>query len=65
MKVGNVISPNDLSLAPWRTVREAAAIMRDRDVAALPVMVDGLPVGIVTDRDIVVRLLPESGDAGA
>jgi len=40
-------------------LREVAAIMRDGDVGAVPVVDDGRLVGIVTDRDIVVRAIAE------
>ena len=36
-------------------VAEAARLMRDADVGVLPVAADGHIVGIITDRDIVVR----------
>lgn len=65
MNVKSLMSRTNLSLSPWSKVRDAAAIMRDNRVAALPVKGDGLPLGIVTDREIVMRLLPEAGDAGA
>jgi len=38
---------------------EVAAIMRDGDVGAVPVVDEGRLVGIVTDRDIVVRAIAE------
>jgi CBS domain-containing protein len=65
VKVRNAMSWKKPKLTPWSTVREAAEIMRREHVAALPVLVDGRPVGIVTDRDLVIRLLPEERDAGS
>ncbi|KPQ16162.1 MAG: CBS domain protein [Rhodobacteraceae bacterium HLUCCO18] len=65
MKVKSAMSWKKTALTPWSTVREAAAIMRRDGVAALPVLADGRPVGIVTDRDLVIRLLPEKHDAGS
>lgn len=47
------------------TLREVATLMRDGDMGALPVVEDGLLVGIVTDRDIVVRAIAEGRDAEA
>ena len=41
------------------SVREVAAIMRDGDMGAVPVVDDGRLIGIVTDRDIVVRVVAE------
>ncbi len=64
MNVRSVMSQTVPSLSPWSRVCEAAAIMRDKDVAALPVAGDGLPLGLVTDREIVVRLLSDVRDAG-
>ena len=43
-------------------LREVAAIMRDGDMGAVPVVDDGKLVGIVTDRDIVVRCIAEGRD---
>ena len=40
-------------------VLEAAEIMRDRDVGALPVIRKGELVGVITDRDIAVRVVAE------
>ena len=41
---------------------EAAALMRDDDVGSIPVVDNGQLVGIVTDRDIVVRAIAEHRD---
>ena len=41
------------------SVREVAAIMRYGDMGAVPVVDDGRLIGIVTDRDIVVRVVAE------
>ena len=39
------------------SLREVAAMMRDGDMGAVPVVDDGKLIGIVTDRDIVVRVV--------
>jgi CBS domain-containing protein len=44
------------------SIREVASVMRDADVGSLPVVENGKLVGIVTDRDIVVRSLAEDRD---
>ena len=41
------------------SLREVAAIMRDGDMGAVPVVDEGKLIGIVTDRDIVVRCVAE------
>ena len=47
------------------TLLEIAAMMRDGDMGALPIVEDKKLVGIVTDRDIVVRGIAENKDATA
>lgn len=44
------------------TLQEAAEMMRDNDIGILPVAEAGRPIGMVTDRDIVVRALAENKD---
>ncbi len=41
------------------TLREVARLMSEGDMGAMPVVEDGKLVGIVTDRDIVVRAIAE------
>jgi len=45
------------------SLREVAAIMRDGDMGAVPVVDEGKLIGIVTDRDIVVRCVADGRDA--
>jgi CBS domain-containing protein len=45
------------------TLRDIAGMMRDGDMGAVPVVEDGRLVGIVTDRDIVVRCVAEGRDS--
>ncbi|MEQ1642545.1 MAG: CBS domain-containing protein [Pyrinomonadaceae bacterium] len=45
------------------SLREVAAMMRDGDMGAVPVVDGGKLIGIVTDRDIVVRAVAESKTA--
>jgi CBS domain-containing protein len=44
-------------------LREVAALMRDGDMGSVPVVDGGKLVGIVTDRDIVVRSIADGKDA--
>ncbi len=46
------------------TLRDAALMMRDGDMGSVPVVEDEKLVGIVTDRDIVVRSIADGKDAG-
>jgi CBS domain-containing protein len=45
------------------SLQAVAALMRDGDMGSLPVVENGKLVGIVTDRDIVVRAVAEGKDA--
>jgi CBS domain-containing protein len=47
---------------PNATVAEAAKVMAKEDVGPVPIVEDGRLVGIVTDRDIVVRVVAEGRD---
>jgi CBS domain-containing protein len=48
---------------PNATVADAAKVMAQGDVGPVPIVEDGRLVGIVTDRDIVVRVVAEGRDA--
>jgi CBS domain-containing protein len=50
---------------PNATVADAAKVMAQEDVGPVPIVEDGRLVGIVTDRDIVVRVVAESRDPNA
>jgi CBS domain-containing protein len=48
-----------VTIAPDRPAQEVARLMRDKHVGAVVVVEDGRPIGIVTDRDLVVRVLAD------
>jgi CBS domain-containing protein len=50
---------------PNATVVEAAKVMAQEDVGPVPIVEDGRLVGIVTDRDVVVRVVAEGRDPNA
>jgi CBS domain-containing protein len=57
MKIGELMTHTVQCVAPDQTVAGAAVLMEEFDVGVLPVVEDGDLVGILTDRDIVVRTL--------
>lgn len=61
MNVREVMTPNPRTCQPNSTIRDAAIIMRDEDTGAVPVVEGGRVIGMVTDRDIVVRCIAEGG----
>jgi len=55
------MTPNPRTVTPDDTIQSAARIMRDEDTGAVPVVENGRPVGMITDRDIVVRAVADGG----
>lgn len=55
MLVQDAMSRDVKTVAPETTIKEAARLMVDADVGALPVAAGDRLAGMVTDRDIVVR----------
>jgi CBS domain-containing protein len=47
------------------TARDAAVAMRTRAVGSVVILRDGEPVGILTDRDLLERVVAEGKDAAA
>ena len=61
MNIREVMTSNPRCVSPNDSIQNAACIMRDEDTGAVPVVENGRAVGIVTDRDIVVRAVAEGG----
>jgi len=55
MKVRDVMTGDVHLTNPERSIREAAQMMAEQDIGALPVGENDRLVGMVTDRDIAVR----------
>lgn len=63
MFIRDVMTPNPQTVTPDDTIERAARIMRDEDTGAVPVVQDGRPIGMLTDRDIVVRAVADGESA--
>jgi CBS domain-containing protein len=61
-KVREVMTPSPVSLRPNEPLTVAAMAMREHGVGSVPVTDDGELMGLVTDRDIVVRAIAENMD---
>lgn len=59
MRVRDVMTENVISVAPSESVREAAIKLSLLDVGSLPVCDRGKLVGMITDRDIALRVVGE------
>ena len=55
MKVKDIMTKNVAYISPDCTVTEAAKLMQQHDVGSIPVCDTNGVVGVVTDRDIVLR----------
>ena len=64
MHIRDVMTPNPRFVSPNDSIQSAAQIMRDEDTGVVPVCDNGRAVGIVTDRDIVVRAIAEGQTGG-
>src|SRR5512146_1896599 len=62
MKIRDIMVSDVETAEPDDTLDELAMMMREQDVGAIPVVEDGELIGIVTDRDIVVRCIAEGKD---
>lgn len=63
MQVHDVMTPNAECIRPDDTVQKAARRMRDLDIGAMPVCgPDDKLAGMITDRDIAVRVVAEGMD---
>ena len=59
MKVRDVMTGDVCLTDPNQSIREAARMMADQDIGALPVGENDRLVGMVTDRDIAVRAVAQ------
>jgi CBS domain-containing protein len=61
-QIRDVMTANPKTVTEKNTVRDAARIMADTDTGVVPVVNGHKIIGMVTDRDIVVRLLAAGKD---
>ena len=64
MQVREIMSRGAELIDPNTTIRDAAAKMRAANIGALPVGENDRLIGMVTDRDIVVRAVAENQSPG-
>jgi len=61
MQVREVMTPTVRTVDPQSRLTDIARIMRDEDIGAVPVADNDRLVGMVTDRDIVLRAVAMGG----
>jgi CBS domain-containing protein len=62
MPIEDLARSDAVTASPETSVTELAATMDDENVGCVVITNDGTPVGIVTDRDLTVRVLGERVD---
>lgn len=60
--VRDVMVKDVVSIEPAASLTDAARKMEDANVGMLPVVEDGRVLGVITDRDIVVRAVAREAD---
>ncbi|MER7540815.1 CBS domain-containing protein [Streptomyces sp. NPDC097704] len=63
-KIRDIMTENPITIGEQITVHDTAIRMRDADIGDVLVTDDGHLLGLVTDRDLVVRALAEGKDPG-
>lgn len=59
MKISEIMTTDVRTVSANDSISEAANIMKQLDIGAVPVLDNNLLVGIVTDRDLVLRAVAE------
>jgi len=62
MKVSEIMTKDVISLSVHDTAQHAAQLMREYNIGSIPVNLDDKVVGIVTDRDIILRCAADGKD---
>ena len=57
MTAADVMTAAPRTCSTFSTVLEAVLIFRDADCGLVPVLEDGKPVGVLTDRDVALALI--------
>lgn len=63
--IRKVMTSNPSTIEPDKNVVEAARIMKQEDAGVVPVTENGRLTGMVTDRDIAIRVVAEGKDPGS
>jgi CBS domain-containing protein len=64
MTVADLMREDVVTTPPDVPINEVATTMRDEVVGSVVVVEDSTPVGLVTDRDLAVRIVADRLDAG-
>ena len=62
MKVGDIMTRSVEIVSPDATIQEAATVMAEQDIGSVLVGTEGAAEGILTDRDIILRVVVDGRD---
>jgi len=57
--IQEAMTPNPTTVEPTTTVQEAAKSMKSEDIGSLPIVDGDQLVGVITDRDLAIRVVAE------
>ncbi len=63
MKIKDIMTKSVISLKPYDTIKDASFLMLEHNIGCIPIVDDeNHPLGIVTDRDIVIRGIAQNNN---
>jgi CBS domain-containing protein len=57
--IQEAMTPNPTTVEPATTAQEAATLMKSEDIGSLPIVEGNKLVGVITDRDVAIRIVAE------
>ena len=62
-KVRDIMQKNVITIEKTKKAQDAAIILKDKEISFLVVVNDNKPIGIVSERDIVRKIVADNKDA--
>ena len=56
MRLASLAAKNVITAAPWDSLDKAISLMEEHQIHHLPIVIDGKPAGIVSDRDLLLSV---------
>ncbi len=61
-KVGDIMTRDVITIEIGKTVREAVEIMNEKEIGCIVITKNEAPIGIVTERDVLKKIVVEGRD---
>ena len=62
-KVRDIMQKNVITIEHDKTALEAASLLKEKDISFLVIVKEGKPIGVVTERDFVKKIVAEDKQA--